>query len=125
MAEESETFKELKNQCRIWKLEGSLLRTIHALLGIAAIISSLLVAAKINSFKSEQIEWLAFVAAVSVGLLNGFDIGSKANRMRRAWRKLNSAILRFEGISCNGIEEVITAYEEAEMIIGDVKEEPR
>lgn len=123
--EESETFNDLKKQCNAWKLEGSLLRTVHALLGIAAIVSSLLVAAKINSFESEQIEWLAFLAAVSVGVLNGFDIGSKANRMRRAWRKLNAAVLRYEGIPGQGIENVIKAYEEGEIIIGDVKEEPK
>lgn len=125
MTKESETLEQLKKRRRTWIYQGHSLRIIHALLGITAIVSSLLVAAKINSFKSEHIEWLAFTAAVSIGLLNGFDIGSKANRMIRAWRKLNTAIFRYEGSSDATIEELIKAYEEAEIIIGDVKEEPR
>lgn len=123
--EESETLKELKKRRDRWLLEGRVLRAIHALLGITAIIASLLVASKINSFKSEQIEWLAFMAAVSVGLLNGFDVGSKANRMIKAWRKLNVAILKYEGNSNLTMNELIKAYEESEIIIGDVKEEPK
>jgi len=70
--------EEIKKQLRTWGRQAFWLRSIHALLGISSIVCSLLVAAKINSFEPVQIEWLAFIAAVSVGLSSGFDLGSKS-----------------------------------------------
>jgi len=115
---------EIRKHLNTWDWQARLLRIIHALLGIIAIACSLLVASKINTFDSELIEWLAFFAAISTGLLSGFDLGSKANRMRRAWRLLNAAKMMYEANETE-LKEVINAYKEAENLIGDVKEEPR
>jgi hypothetical protein len=115
---------EISKQLNTWDEQARLLRVIHASLGILAMACSFLVASKINSLDSGTIEWLAFFAALSTGLLSGFDLGSKANRMRRAWRLLNAAILMYEANEIE-IKNVINAYKEAEKLIGDVKEEPR
>jgi hypothetical protein len=93
---------------------------IHAALGITAIVSSLLVAAKLSILEIPA-EWLALTAAVSVGLMSGFNLGAKANSMRRAWRSLNAALLKYNHGVDNDAGNLIAAYAEAEAIIGDVK----
>lgn len=117
--------EEILKNLRRWEIMANLLRIIHILLGIVAITSSLLVAAKINSFDAVLIEWLAFLAALSTALLSGFNLGNKANRMRAAWRLLNTARLKYELEDTYTIGELIDCYNEAETIVGDVKEEPK
>jgi hypothetical protein len=120
----TETLEQIRGSLKKWNRDAAMLRVVHAFLTIMATVCSLLVAAKISAFKPDYIQWLSFMAAVSVGLLSAFDLGSKANRLRRAWRRLRTELLRFE----NGLskeEELIKAYALAEEIIGDVKEEPK
>ncbi|MCZ7398091.1 MAG: hypothetical protein O8C62_00155 [Candidatus Methanoperedens sp.] len=112
--------KEIAKARKKWEQQVFGLRTIHALLGMLAITSSLLVAANWGPY-GIPIQRLAFIAALSVSLLSALDIGSKANRMRRAWRRLNVAIIKFEE-KVISVDELIKAYEDAEEMIGDVKE---
>jgi hypothetical protein len=116
---------EITNQLRTWSRLARGLRLLHAGLGISAILCSLIVAAKIHSFGAVTIEWLSFSAAGSIGLLHAFDLGAKANRMRNAWRILNSSVMRFKETDSFSKEDLIKAYEDAEKVIGDVKEEPK
>ena len=37
----------------------------------------------------------AFIAAVSISMLTAFNLGTKSNNVRNAWRMLNSAIIKF------------------------------
>ena len=115
---------EIDRQLRRWSTQARLLRSIHATLGIASTLSSVLVAAKINSFTTVSLEWLAAIAAASTSLLSTFDLGSKSNRMRNAWRTLNAARIRFEVDEAMTIQGLVKVYEDAEFIIGDVKEKP-
>lgn len=115
---------EISKQLRRWTLLAGVLRALHIVLGTMATVCSLLVAAKINSFDRITIEWLSFGAAVAIGLLSAFDLGSKANRFRRAWRRLNIAVVRFSDDENFSKENLFAAYEAAEEMIGDVKEEP-
>jgi hypothetical protein len=78
------------------------------------------VASEWKTFDTE-IKYFGFLAALTVGLSSALDIGSKANRMRRAWRRLNVAIIKFEE-KLIGMDELIKIYGESEEIIGDVKE---
>ena len=80
--------------------------------------------AKINSFDKEWIEWIALTAAVSTGLMTGLGLGYKGNRMRSAWRILNAAKIRYENDVVD-IDTLMDKYEEAEKLIGDVKEDIR
>ncbi|HII92009.1 MAG TPA: hypothetical protein HA262_07545 [Methanosarcina sp.] len=82
-----------------------------------------MVASKVTFFFSTEV--YAFIAALSIGLSNGFDLGSKANRTRKAWRQLNTAIFSYELNPNYTIDELIKAYYDAETIIGDVKENPK
>jgi hypothetical protein len=111
-------------QLKIWDWEAYILRVIHASLSIIAIGCSLLVASKIDTFQSDFIEWLALTSALSTGLISGFDLNSKANKMRNAWRKLHTAIILYEEDPNTKVEHVIKTYAEAEEIYGEWKEKP-
>ena len=110
---------EIEKQLKTWSWQTSVFRLIHAALGITAIVSSLLVAAKLTL--AVPLEWLALIAAVSVGLMSGFNLGAKANSMRRAWRSLNAALLKYKHGVDTSAGNLIAVYAEAEAIIGDVK----
>jgi hypothetical protein len=107
----------IAKQLWIWSWQAKLLRFTQVFLGLLATIASMLVAAKMYPF--EHIEWFAFIAAASVALLSSLDLSSKANRMRDAWRLLNTAVMRYEN-SLLDVEGLFRAYEEGEKIIGDV-----
>ncbi len=116
----------IKRQLTIWDYEAWILRLLHASLLIIAIASSLLVVSNMDTFQKEFIEWLAFTSALSTGLLSGFDLNSKANKMRRAWRKLHTAVILFEEDRSipdeRALDYIIETYAEAEEIYGDWKE---
>jgi len=112
--------KDIIKARRKWEQQVFGLRSIHAFLGTIAIISSLLVAAD-WAFLGVPIKYFAFMAALAISLLSALDISSKANRMRRAWRRLNAAIIRYEENLITK-DDLVKAYEDAEEIIGDVKE---
>lgn len=108
-----------------WARKAGLLRAVHMGLGFLTIAFSVIVAAgiSIDLLPSVVIQIFAILSAISVGLLAGFDIGSKANRMMNGWRILNTAKFRFEFEEENfGRKELNDTYKEAEFIIGDVKE---
>lgn len=116
---------EITKQLRIWQFQAISLRCVHVFLGLIAVVCSLVVAAKINSFSSVYIEWLAVTAAIATGLLSAFDLGLKANRTRAAWRILNAGKLRYESDPDTPISALVDAYEKGESYIGDVKECPQ
>lgn len=109
---------------RDWVIHAAFLRIVHVVLGITATICSLLVAVKINSWPKNLLEWLSLTAAVCVGLLSAFDLGAKANRVRGAWRKLHAATIRFEEDKDYSLKDLVTVYDKAEEIYGDVREKP-
>ena len=104
-----------------WLRFATILRAIHIILGIIAVGASILVASKMNSFSETTLEWLAFAAAVSVGLQTGFDLGAKANQFRNAWRLLKAKYLLYK-VGGTTIEELVRTYEKAEEVVGDVKD---
>lgn len=114
--------KEILKHLKRWALMAGVLRFIHITLGILAVVFSILVASKINSIDKIYIEWFAFTAAVAIGLQTGFDLGNKANRMRKAWRLLNWSLLKFNNCEKHTLENLIDDYMTAEEIVGDVKE---
>ena len=120
-SEKREVPARISTQLCLWDWEAWILRLLHASLSIIAIASSLLVAAKIDAFQWKYIEWLPIISALSTGLLSGFDLSSKANKMRRAWRKLHAAVILFEEDKSLTMDSLIKTYAEAEDIYGDWK----
>jgi hypothetical protein len=115
---------EIIKQLHRWNFHSRVLRISHFVLVLIATICTVLVAAKLTVFQQALVQWLAALSAVSVSLISAFDLGSKANRMKWAWRKLNAAVILFQEDSDTTIKQLIKAYEKGEEIIGDVKEEP-
>jgi hypothetical protein len=115
---------EIRKQLGRWNFHSRVLRTSHFVLVLTATVCSVLVAAGWKPFPQARIDWLAALAAVSVSLISAYDLGSKANRMKRAWRKLNAAVILFLADPELTTKYIVKAYEKGEEIIGDVKEEP-
>lgn len=55
-------------------------------------IFSLLAASQIGSLQDDAVKIFAFLAAVSVALMTGFNVGEKSNSARNAWRNLNTSV---------------------------------
>jgi hypothetical protein len=86
-------------------------------LGIFATFFSLLAATGFGGDLLSRV--FAFVAALSIAFLTAFNLGARSNDTRNAWRLLNTAVLRFnQGIVQK--DEVITAYEKGETLIGGI-----
>jgi hypothetical protein len=115
---------EIIKQLNRWNFHSRVLRISHFVLVLMATICTVLVAAKLSTFPPELVQWLAALSAVSVSLISAFDLGSKANRMKWAWRQLNSAVILFQEDQETTLKQLIKAYEKGEEIIGNVKEEP-
>src|SRR4249919_2063546 len=103
-----------------WEHMALYLRLIHVALGVSATFFSLLAAAQIGSIENEIAKIFAFIAAVSIALMTGFNLGEKSNNVRNAWRELNGAIMKFNSDDKVPKDEVIKAYNEGEKRIGDV-----
>jgi hypothetical protein len=89
------------------------------LLGILATFFTILSASLIDVIENIYIKIFSIIESISISLLAAFSLGTKSNNVRAAWRKLNTAIIRF---NANLIDkkEVIQAYEDGEALIGGV-----
>jgi hypothetical protein len=107
---------------KIWRKKATGFRILHALLGVLSVFFSLLTTTVLQfegSNWNSYAKIFAFIAAVSIGLMTAFNLGTKSNDMTRAWRKLTAAVIRFnKGLITK--EKVIDEYVEAERLIGDV-----
>jgi hypothetical protein len=117
--------KEILLELTRWRRQAGVLRVAHLVLGSATIVFSVIVASQIRSLNPDIVSWLAAGSAIAAGLLTGFDLGSKANRMRNAWRNLNTAVMQFQEDPSYTVETLISVYSKSEALIGDVKEEPK
>jgi hypothetical protein len=106
-----------------WSSHARVLRISHFVLVVMATVCTVLVAAKLPSNRI-PVDWLAVLAALSVGLINALDLGSKSNRMRKAWRSLNAAVIWFEEDEQVPVKHLVDVYEKGEEVIGDVQEKP-
>jgi hypothetical protein len=115
---------EISKELAKWLRNSRLLRGAHLSLGTAAIVLSVLVASQIRSLDPVVVSLLAAGSAIATGLLTGFDLGTKANQVRNAWRLLNSAVIEFQENPNYPVETLIATYSHGEQMIGDVRAEP-
>ena len=115
-----EVVRRLRKILRNWRFFAITLRWVHVLLVMIAVGCSLLVASRILSQSETSQGWLAFGAAVAVGLQAALNLGDKANRFRRAWRLLNRSLMLYEAPNNDGIKQLVEDYACAEELIGDV-----
>lgn len=117
---------EMKKQLKLWNGSARRLRALSFLLGITAIVASILVAS--NLFAATTIRVLAVVAAIATTALTGLDLTHKSNGFRSAWRELNAALMRYESRiepdEQQSMATLIDAYAHAETLIGDITVKP-
>jgi len=107
-----------------WKRMARNLRFSQILLGLLATFFSILTATTVSvgiqNFDSYS-KYFAFIAAVSIGIMTAFDLGTKSNNMMDAWRLLAAAVMKFNtGPTPSERQVVIDAWVKGEKTIGDV-----
>lgn len=80
---------------------------------------SLLAAVQIGFIQDVFAKIFAFLAAVTIAIMTGFNLTEKANNTRTAWRELNAGVLRYNNhnIDAPGLIEI---YRKQEGTIGGV-----
>jgi len=107
---------------KIWRQKATGLRILHAFLGVSSVFFSLLTTTVLQfngTNWNTYAKVFAFIAAVSIGLMTAFNLGTKSNDMTRAWRKLTAAIIRYNKYIIQK-QKVVDQYVGAERLIGDV-----
>ena len=87
--------------------------------------SALIVSTFTNELGTRKTKIFSFVAALSFGVMSGFDIGGKADATRSGWRHLTTAILKFKNDPCYTSDKLIDAYSEGEAMVGNVPFHPQ
>ncbi|MCX6674298.1 MAG: hypothetical protein NTY37_11030 [Methanothrix sp.] len=111
---------EIEKAIKVWNLSAGILRFLHISLGLIAVILTITVASTIVKPADSLFPWIAWGAAISVGIMTSFNLGTKSNNMRNAWRVLNEARIRYDNQDSMTIEKLIDAYRDGEKLIGDV-----
>jgi hypothetical protein len=119
--EKPEIRAEILENLRRWAWIANSLRFTQVTLGIVATASALTVTTFTDELGTFWVKICSFLAAFCIGILVAFDIGGKANKTRRAWRHLNTAILRYQSIPASSLDNLIDSYSQAEAIVGDVE----
>ena len=101
------------------------LRALFIVLVLVSIVGSLVVSTFADQLSPLWIRICSFSAALSIVTMTSMDIAGKANRVRRAIRLFTVARARFESEDNYTIENLITAYEAAEELMGDVNYIPQ
>jgi len=110
---------EMLIHLKLWGNNAQILWVYHILLGILATFFTILSASLIDVIDNIYIKIFSIIAAISISLLAAFSLGIKSNNVRAAWRKLNTAIIKFNANLADK-KAVIQAYEDGEALIGGV-----
>jgi hypothetical protein len=120
--------KDIEKQVASWAWIAGSLRVLFLLLVLSSIGCSLVVSTFTEELALHHVYILkifGFVAALSTSLLAGLDIAGKANKFRRAIRLFTGARARFQTLDNYDAGALISAYESAEELIGDVNYIPQ
>jgi len=115
--------QDIENKLATWAKMAKWLQATLITLGVLTIGCSLF----ITSFAGSEflgtddivIRILAFVTTLFLTLITSFNISTKANNCRNAWRLLNKALYSYKSKRIDG-DALINAYEEGENILGSV-----
>ena len=109
---------------RLWARNAFILWIIHISLGIITTVLTIIITSFASvDYYTQSIPILAIFAAITAALLTSLDIGTKSNNTRNAWRKLNTAMMKYNQDLFKK-EEVINAYEEGEALISGINYTP-
>jgi len=109
----------IEEQWEKWHWQTNLLRACRILFYLIGTGCVAVIVAFADKLDARILSILSLSAGMAVGAVSAFGWARKANRMRRAWRMVSAARLRYlTGV--RDIEYLIDVYERAESIIGDV-----
>ncbi len=86
---------QIKKSLKRWETQSSMLQFLYVFLGAIAIIAPLVVASFTDLLGDLLTRLVSFCGAFAVGLIGGFRLSKQANKMRRAYIELRSAIVRY------------------------------
>jgi hypothetical protein len=122
---EKHVLEEIDEKLYWWHNYAWWLRVFHIFIGLIAVISSITIASSLlDGTKGETLRpWIAWITAISTGILTSFNLGEKSNNMRRAWRELTAAKMIYDSKAKKDtpIYDLINSYKEGENIIGDLE----
>ncbi len=112
--------EEIKSQLKRWHYSAISLHSTYIALGVISVVSSIIVATFTKEIQPLWIKVLAATSATSVALIKTTEVGRKGNGFRQAHRHLKAAELRRIDTDEKSNQDVIKAFVEAELMIGDV-----
>lgn len=113
--------KDILRQLKNWHRQAIFLRGIYVLLSFAAIAASVTVASRIFAAGGLAMTYIAWITAITTGVLVYLGLDGKTSNVRTAWRILNIAVIRYQTEENFRIENLNASYKIGESIIGDVK----
>lgn len=116
---------EMELAYRWWNRMAVGLRYLFVLLGVSATIAALGVTAFTEYLSPMHLKIGTFIAALSIGLLTSFNVGSKANAFRRAVREFTAASILYRETTEFTLVHLVEAYRNCENIVGDVHYVPQ
>ena len=116
---------EIEQHLRDWWHIANFDRIFQVFLALTGMASALIVSTFTNELGTRKTKIFSFVAALSFGVMSGFDIGGKADATRSGWRHLTTAILKFKNDPCYTYDKLIDAYSEGEAMVGNVPFHPQ
>jgi hypothetical protein len=113
--------QNMNNLLEIWNSIATRLNFCLISLGLITIISSFVVSIFLNThiLCDITIKILACISTVCLSILTAFNVAKKANDTRRAWRILNSALIRYKKRNIS-FDKLMEAYDLGESLMGNV-----
>lgn len=106
------------------------LHTLFILLGFTAIVGSIFVTTFLsladnkdsggNPEIKQALPYIAFLSTTCLTLITAFDLSTKSNNCRRAWRYLQNQYEIYKAKPNGNLEDLIEAHKKAEEILGSV-----
>ena len=112
---------DLEKVLATWNRMAKSLQTLVVIMGIISVSGSLYVSAFTDSefLNSTWTRILSLATTLCLTLITTFNLSTKANNARNAWRHLNRSLYSFKSNRIS-VDELIKAYDEGEKILGDV-----
>jgi hypothetical protein len=116
---------EIVEKLKIWDKNTARMGNLIRLLGVISIGGSLFVTTFLGFdeggiyIPNLCLKIVSVVSAASLTSISAFNLVTTKNNIRRAWRILNSAYLKYQ-IGKIRIEELIITYKECEILIGNM-----
>lgn len=112
---------QIKKSLKKWNIESSILQFLYIFLGAISIIAPLIVAGFTDLLGDFLTRLVSFCGAIAVGIIGGFRLSMHANKSRRAYIELRSAIVRYETNPDFTLDNLAEEYTSIAKTIGSIK----